>query len=116
MGLQEPRVWVVERSVEKKGPGEVAPAYLEYLYTPIGQEIIAKNFYRPIDPQTYARHSKQFPNIELFTIDKLFGGWKNAQANFFADGAIFDQIYQPKRATQFPSVSGGAGKSFPGSD
>jgi sulfate/thiosulfate transport system substrate-binding protein len=94
--LAEPPVSVVDKVVDKKGTREVATAYLQYLYTPIGQEIIAKNFYRPIDPQTYARYSKQFPNIELFTIDKLFGGWKNAQAKFFADGAIFDQIYQPK--------------------
>ena len=86
----------MDKVVDKKGTRDVAKAYLQYLYTPIGQEIIAKNFYRPSDPQVYAKYSQQFANIELFTIDKLFGGWKSAQAKFFADGAIFDQIYQPK--------------------
>jgi sulfate/thiosulfate transport system substrate-binding protein len=93
--LAEPPVAVVDKVVDKKGTRDVAEAYLRYLYTPIGQEIIAKNFYRPSDPRVYAKYSQQFPNIELFTIDKVFGGWKAAQSKFFADGGIFDQIYQP---------------------
>jgi sulfate/thiosulfate transport system substrate-binding protein len=94
--LAEPPVAIVDKVVDKKGTRDAATAYLQYLYTPIGQEIIAKNFYRPIDPQVYEKYSKQFPNIELFTIDKVFGGWKVAQAKFFADGGVFDQIYQPR--------------------
>jgi sulfate/thiosulfate-binding protein len=94
--LAEPPVSVVDKIVDKKGTREVATAYLQYLYSPVGQEIIAKNFYRPIDPQIYAKYSKQFPNIELFTVDGFFGGWKAAQAKFFADGGVFDQIYQPR--------------------
>ena len=94
--LAEPPVAVVDKVVDEKGTRDAATAYLQYLYTPVGQEIIAKNFYWPIDPQIYAKYSKQFPNIEMFTIDKFFGGWKSAQPKFFADGGIFDQIYQPK--------------------
>ena len=94
--LAEPPVAVVDKVVDKKGTRDAAAAYLQYLYTPIGQEIIAKNFYRPLDPQVYAKYSKQFANIDLFTIEKVFGGWKAAQGKFFADGGIFDQIYQPK--------------------
>src|ERR1700747_3511486 len=94
--LAEPPVAVVDKVVDKKGTRRVATAYLQYLYTPIGQEIIAKNFYRPIESHVYANYVQLFPNIELFTIDKVFGGWKAAQSKFFADGGIFDLIYQPR--------------------
>ena len=68
---------------------------MQYLYTVEGQEIAAKNFYRPIDPQVAAKYEKQFPKINLFTIDELFGGWQKAQKTHFADGGTFDQIYKP---------------------
>jgi sulfate transport system substrate-binding protein len=68
---------------------------LHYLYTPEAQEIIADNFYRPIDPKVAAKHENQFPKLSLVTIAK-FGGWRDAQARFFGDGGVFDQIYQPK--------------------
>ncbi len=91
--LAEPPVAVVDKVVDKKGTREVATAYLEYLYSPQGQEIAAKNFYRPIDPTVAARYAKQFPAVKLFTIDQLFGGWASAQKTHFADGGVFDQIY-----------------------
>jgi sulfate transport system substrate-binding protein len=75
----------------------VAQAYLEYLYTPAGQEIAAKHFYRPRDEKVAARYAAQFPKMSLITIDEVFGGWKKAQEAHFADGAVFDQIYQPGR-------------------
>lgn len=91
--LAEPPVAVVDKVVDKKGTRAVATAYLEYLYTPEGQEIAAKNFYRPIDPKVAAKYAKQFPAVKLFTIDQLFGGWTKAQKTHFADGGVFDQIY-----------------------
>jgi sulfate transport system substrate-binding protein len=81
--------------VDRKGTREVAQAYLEYLYTPQGQEIAAQNFYRPRLPEVAEKYSKQFPKIELFTVDDLFGGWTKAQKTYFDDGGVFDQIYQP---------------------
>jgi sulfate transport system substrate-binding protein len=71
----------------------VAEAYLAYLYSGPGQEIAAKHYYRPSDPKVAASYEKQFPKIEMFTIDKLFGGWDKAQKRHFADGGVFDQIY-----------------------
>jgi sulfate transport system substrate-binding protein len=71
----------------------VAKAYLEYLGSQEGQEIAAKHFYRPRDPAVLAKYGKQFPKIELFTIDEVFGGWDQAQKTHFADGGVFDQIY-----------------------
>jgi sulfate/thiosulfate transport system substrate-binding protein len=93
--LAEPPVSIVDKVVDKRGTRKVAEAYLQYLYTPEGQEIAAKNFYRPIDPQVAAKYQKQFPKINLFTIDELFGGWQKAQKAHFADGGTFDQIYKP---------------------
>ncbi len=93
--LAEPPVALVEKNVEKHGTRALAEAYLGFLYTPEGQEIAAKNFYRPRDPKVAAKHPGQFPHLELFTIDAVFGGWTKAQAAHFADGAIFDQIYTP---------------------
>ena len=94
--LAEPPVAVVDKNVDKRGTREVATAYLEYLYTPEGQEIAARNFYRPIDAKVAARYDKQFPKLNLFTIDEVFGGWTKAQKTHFADGGVFDQIYTRK--------------------
>ena len=91
--LAEPPVAVVDKVVDKRGTREVATAYLEYLYSPEGQEIAARHFYRPTDPQVAAKYAKNFPPVKLFTIDKLFGGWSKAQKTHFADGGVFDQIY-----------------------
>ena len=92
--LAEPPVAVVDKVVLKRGTRDVATEYLNHLYSPEAQEIIAKNFYRPIDPTVAAKYSKQFAKIELVTIQD-FGGWTRAQKDHFADGGIFDQIYAP---------------------
>ncbi len=94
--LAEPPVSVVDKVVDKRGTRDVAQAYLEYLYSTEGQEIAARNFYRPIDPAVAAKYEKQFPKISLFTIDEAFGGWTKAQKTHFADGGVFDQIYARK--------------------
>ena len=91
--LAEPPVALVDKVVDRKGTRAVAQAYLEYLYSPEGQDIAGQNYYRPIDPKAAARYEKQFPKVELFTIDQLFGGWDTAQKAHFADGGVFDQIY-----------------------
>jgi sulfate transport system substrate-binding protein len=91
--LAEPSVAVVDKVVDKHGTRKLAEAYLNYLYTPVGQELVAKNFYRPRDPKIAAKYASQFAPIKLFTIDKVFGGWRNAQKIHFATGGIFDQIY-----------------------
>jgi len=92
--LAEPPVSIVDKVVDRKGTREIATAYLEYLYTPEGQEIAAKNFYRPRLPEVAEKYAKQFPKIELFTVDDAFGGWTKAQKTYFDDGGVFDQIYQ----------------------
>jgi sulfate/thiosulfate transport system substrate-binding protein len=92
--LAEPPVAVVDKVVLRRGTREVATEYLKYLYSPQAQEIIAKNFYRPIDEQVAAKHAGQFPKIKLVTIAD-FGGWAKAQKAHFADGGVFDQIYAP---------------------
>lgn len=94
--LGEPTVTVVDKNAEKHCTAEIAKAYIAWLYSKEGQEIIAHNFYRPRDIKILAEYKKQFPKIKLFTINHLFGGWKKAQAAYFADGAVFDQIYQTK--------------------
>ncbi|MEB0039512.1 MULTISPECIES: sulfate ABC transporter substrate-binding protein [unclassified Pseudomonas] len=94
--LAEPPVSIVDKNVDKKGTREIATAYLEHLYSPAGQEIAAKNFYRPRDKAVAAKYANQFPKLDLVTIDKDFGGWKTAQPKFFNDGGVFDQIYQPQ--------------------
>jgi len=91
--LAEPPVALVDKVVDRKGTRAVAQAYLEYLYSPEGQDIAGQNYYRPIDPKAAAKYEKQFPKVELFTIDQLFGGWDKAQKAHFADGGVFDQIY-----------------------
>ena len=93
--LAEPPVALVDKNVDKHGTRNVAEAYLKFLYTKEAQEIEAKNFYRPRDLAVLAKYQKQFPPIALTTIDGDFGGWTKAQATHFADGGIFDQIYQP---------------------
>jgi sulfate transport system substrate-binding protein len=95
--LAEPPVSIVDKVVDKKKTRAVAQAYLEYLYTPEGQEIAAKHYYRPRLEEAAKKHASTFPNVKLFTIDQLFGGWQKAQKIHFADGGIFDQIYQPGR-------------------
>jgi sulfate/thiosulfate transport system substrate-binding protein len=93
--LAEPPVSIVDKVVDRRGTRAVATAYLQYLYSPEGQEIAAQNFYRPRLAEVAQKYSKQFPNIELFTVDDLFGGWTNAQKTYFDDGGVFDQIYEP---------------------
>ena len=90
--LAEPTVSVVDKVVEKKGTKEVAEAYLKYLYSPEGQEIAAKNYYRPRDAEVAKKYENAFPKLKLFTIDEEFGGWTKAQKEHFANGGTFDQI------------------------
>jgi sulfate transport system substrate-binding protein len=90
--LAEPPVAVITENARRHGTGEVAKAYLEYLYTPEAQVAIARNYYRPRDPQVAAQFKDQFPELNLVTIDSEFGGWGAAQARFFADGGVFDRI------------------------
>lgn len=91
--LAEPSVAVVDKNAAAKANAEIAKAYLEYLYSKEGQNIAAKNYYRPRDPQVAEAHAKTFPKLDLVTIDD-FGGWEKAQPFHFGDGGIFDQIYQ----------------------
>ena len=93
--LAEPPVAVVDKIVLRRGTRDVATEYLKYLYSPEGQEIIAHNFYRPIDEKVAAKYAKTFPKLSLATI-KDFGGWTEAQKVHFADGGVFDQIYAPQ--------------------
>ena len=94
--LAEPPVTVVDKVVDKKGTRAVAQAYLEYLYSPEGQDIAGQNYYRPIDPAAAAKFAKQYPKVALFTIDEVFGGWTKAQKAHFADGGSFDKVYLKK--------------------
>jgi sulfate/thiosulfate transport system substrate-binding protein len=93
--LAEPPVTVVDKVALRKGTREVADAYLKYLYSPEGQEIIGRHYYRPRDPAVAARYASRFPALKLITIDD-FGGWAKAQATHFGEGGIFDQIYLPQ--------------------
>ncbi|MDO8652642.1 MAG: sulfate ABC transporter substrate-binding protein [Undibacterium sp.] len=93
--LAEPPVAVVDKVVDKHGTRKVAEAYLNYLYTDEAQEIIGKNYYRPTTEKALKKFSGQFAKVALFNIDTTFGGWTKAQKNHFADGGVFDQIYQP---------------------
>ena len=85
---------MVDKVVDKKGTRKVAQAYLEYLYSPEGQEIAAKHYYRPRDTKVAAKYAKQFAKVKLITIDDVFGGWDKAQKTHFADGGVFDQLYE----------------------
>lgn len=93
--LAEPVVAMVDKVVERKGTRQVAEAYLRYLYTEEGQEIAAKNYYRPILPSVAHKYKELFPQIELFTVKQLFGSWARANQEHFVDGAEFDKIYMP---------------------
>ncbi len=93
--LAEPPVAVVDKVADKRGTRAVAQAYLEYLYSDEGQDIIAKNYYRPSVEKFSRRYASQFPNIKLFTLDQVAGNWTTAQKTHFADGGIFDQVYNP---------------------
>lgn len=92
--LAEPPVAVVDRVVDARGTREVATAYLKFLYSDDGQELVARHHYRPRSTEIVARYGKKFPPIKLFTIDEVFGGWDKAQARHFADGGVFDQLLQ----------------------
>jgi sulfate transport system substrate-binding protein len=92
--LAEPPVALVDRNVDRHGTRAVAQAYLEYLYTPRGQELAARNYFRPRLASVAARYADRFPKLDLFTIAD-FGGWQAAQKKHFSDGGVFDQIYQP---------------------
>jgi sulfate transport system substrate-binding protein len=92
--LAEPPVAIVDKVADKHGARKVAQAYLEYLYSEQGQDIAGRNFYRPTDPKVAAKYSIRFPKVNLFRIDDVFGGWQKAQKAHFADGGVFDQIYQ----------------------
>ncbi|GAU85072.1 sulfate ABC transporter substrate-binding protein [Bosea sp. BIWAKO-01] len=96
--LAEPPVTIVDGNVDAKGTRAAAQAYLEFLYTPAAQAIIAKNFYRPRNTEAAAPEDlARFPKLELITIDTVFGGWTKAQKDHFADGGTFDQLYKPAR-------------------
>jgi sulfate/thiosulfate-binding protein len=95
--LAEPAVSIVDRMVDRHGTRAVARAYLEYLYSPEGQEIAARNYYRPRNKSVAEKYAGQFGRLKLFTIDEMFGGWRKAQKTHFADGGVFDQIYMAGR-------------------
>ncbi|HEY4161581.1 MAG TPA: sulfate ABC transporter substrate-binding protein, partial [Dongiaceae bacterium] len=94
--LAEPPVAVVDKVVDDHGTRKQAEEYLKYLYSPEGQEIAAQHFYRPIDPTVAAKYKDKFPQISLFTLKDVFGSWSKVQQTHFADGGVFDQIYQPQ--------------------
>jgi len=94
--LAEPPVAVVDKVVDKHGSRKLADAYLNFLYSEEGQEIAAKNFYRPRSNKVPATLTEKFPKLKLYTVDDSFGGWTNAQKTHFADGGVFDSIYQPQ--------------------
>lgn len=94
--LAEPSVTVVDKVVDKRGTRKVAEEYLAYLYSPVGQEIAGKHYYRPHDPKAAEKYKAQFPPVQLFTIDEVFGGWTKATDAHFKDGGFFDQIYLQK--------------------
>jgi len=93
--LAEPPVAVVDLNADKHGTHEVAAAYLKYLYSPEGQEVVARNYYRPRDKSVLAKYAHSFPTLKIFTVGEEFGGWGSVQKDFFGDGGIFDQIYKP---------------------
>ncbi len=93
----EPHVAVVTKNVERKGTAKAAQAYLEFLYSPQGQEIIAENFYRPTNPQVLAKHRATFPDMQLFKIEAVAKNWDDSSAKYFSDGGLFDSFYKPKK-------------------
>lgn len=92
----EPPVALVDANVDKHGTRPVAEAYLRYLYTPEGQDICARHYYRPVDPAVANKYRKLFPCVKMFTIDEMFGGWQQAQRIHFQEGGIFDQIFRDR--------------------
>jgi len=98
--LAEPPVAVVDQFADKHGTHDVAVAYLKYLYSPEGQDVIARNYYRPRDKNALTKYASQFPEIKLFTVGELFGGWGSVQKEFFGDGGVFDQIYKTSAAAK----------------
>jgi len=95
--LAEPQVTWVDANVKRKGTEAAAKAYLEFLYTEEGQKIIAKNFYRPIDPAVRQRYAAEFPEIKVFPITAIAKSWDDAYVKFFNDGGLFDSFYKPKQ-------------------
>lgn len=93
--LAEPPVAVVSEYAKNHGTTEIATDYLKFLYSPEGQEIAAKHFFRPREAKVLAKYGKQFPALQLWTLKEIFGDWRTAQKTHFADGGVFDQIYQP---------------------
>ena len=91
--LAEPPVTIVDKVVDRHGTRKVAEAYLRYLYSPEGQDIAARHYFRPRDPAVRAKYAAQFPEVKLVTIDQAFGGWTKAHAAHFAEGGSFDRIY-----------------------
>ena len=91
--LAEPHIAVVDSNVDRKGTRAAAESYLKFLYTPEGQDIIAKHYYRPTTPEALAKHADRFPQIKIFSVLDISKSWDEAQAKFFADGGLFDQIY-----------------------
>ena len=94
--LAEPPVTVLDKNAEKHGTTDIAKAYLEYLYSPVGQDLAGKNYYRPVDPEYAKKYADTFPEVNLVTVDEAFGGWQKAQRTHFNDGGVFDQIYKPE--------------------
>lgn len=90
--VAEPPVALVDKVVDKRGTRDLAEAYLNYLYSKEGQELVTQNFYRPSDPEILAAHAEMFPALELIRIDDVFGGWKKVQKEHFAEGGVFDQM------------------------
>ncbi|EPF80614.1 sulfate ABC transporter substrate-binding protein [Acinetobacter rudis] len=95
--LTEPSVAIVNKTVEKNGNKWLALGYINYLYSPLGQDMAARHYYRPRNVEILNQYSAQFPKLKTFTIDEVFGGWSNAQKVHFANGGVFDQIYSNKR-------------------
>lgn len=91
--LAEPSVAIVDKTVDKDGNRNLARSYLNFLYSPLGQELAAKHYFRPRNPQVAEKYAQQFPKIKLFSIHDVFGGWAKAQKTHFVNGAVFDQIY-----------------------
>jgi sulfate transport system substrate-binding protein len=96
--LAEPPVALIDSVVDRKGTRAAAEAYLDYIYSPDGQDIAARNFFRPTDAAIAARYAEQFPEMRLFTVDQAFGGWARAQAEHFADGGIYDRLFEAAAA------------------